>query len=128
MLDEIVMVRTGCNQRQTHTNATRVTSHLHHVLSRLSRLSRVMSVEQLVVNAPADFHVHLRQGALCRAVVPDVRKGGMHLVYVMVGTSLLILVFLVALIIKVAQSTTSHHHDRSGDRLQKGASIYRCLC
>jgi dihydroorotase len=40
--------------------------------------------ETLRVPAPADFHVHLRQGTLCSLVTPDVRKGGFKLAYVMV--------------------------------------------
>ncbi|KZT41103.1 Dihydroorotase [Sistotremastrum suecicum HHB10207 ss-3] len=37
----------------------------------------------IIVNAPADFHVHLRQGSLCHIVTPCVRKGGFTLAYVM---------------------------------------------
>jgi len=40
-------------------------------------------MDELTIRSPADFHVHLRQGELCKVVVPDVRKGGMSLVYVM---------------------------------------------
>lgn len=40
-------------------------------------------METLVIRSPTDFHVHLRQGELCKAVVPDIRKGGVHSVYVM---------------------------------------------
>ncbi|KAF8529002.1 Dihydroorotase [Hysterangium stoloniferum] len=35
------------------------------------------------VPAPADFHVHLRQGPLCSLVTPHVRQGGFKLAYVM---------------------------------------------
>lgn len=42
-----------------------------------------MSTE-LVVESPADFHVHLRQGELSEIVTPHVRKGGFDLAYVMV--------------------------------------------
>ncbi|KAG1753829.1 dihydroorotase [Suillus paluster] len=35
------------------------------------------------VIAPADFHVHLRDGALMRLVTPHVQKGGFYLAYVM---------------------------------------------
>ncbi|KAK7060218.1 dihydroorotase [Paramarasmius palmivorus] len=38
---------------------------------------------ELSVNSPADFHVHLRQGALAELVTPHVRKGGFQLAYVM---------------------------------------------
>jgi dihydroorotase len=37
------------------------------------------------VPAPADFHVHLRQGDLSQLVTPHVRKGGFQLAYVMVN-------------------------------------------
>jgi dihydroorotase len=35
------------------------------------------------VPAPADFHVHLRQGDLSQLVTPHVREGGFRLAYVM---------------------------------------------
>ncbi|KAG0702749.1 dihydroorotase [Suillus ampliporus] len=35
------------------------------------------------VTAPADFHVHLRDGAISRLVTPHVQKGGFYLAYVM---------------------------------------------
>ncbi|EGO01695.1 hypothetical protein SERLA73DRAFT_166222 [Serpula lacrymans var. lacrymans S7.3] len=37
----------------------------------------------LQICSPADFHVHLRQGALCELVTPHVRTGGFTLAYVM---------------------------------------------
>ncbi len=37
------------------------------------------------IPAPADFHVHLRQGTLSELVTPHVRKGGFRLAYVMVS-------------------------------------------
>ncbi|KZP12089.1 Dihydroorotase [Athelia psychrophila] len=37
----------------------------------------------IALPAPADFHVHLRQGDLSKLVTPHVRKGGFHLAYVM---------------------------------------------
>jgi dihydroorotase len=36
------------------------------------------------VSSPADFHVHLRQGAMAALVTPHVRNGGFNLAYVMV--------------------------------------------
>jgi dihydroorotase len=39
----------------------------------------------LTIPAPADFHVHLRQGGLSELVTPHVRKGGFRLAYVMVS-------------------------------------------
>ena len=38
----------------------------------------------ITVKAPADFHVHLRQGEFSNLVTPHVRKGGFTLAYVMV--------------------------------------------
>lgn len=40
--------------------------------------------ESLSITDPADFHVHLRQGALSELVTPHVRKGGFSTAYVMV--------------------------------------------
>ena len=39
----------------------------------------------VIVESPADFHVHLRQGELSKLVTPHVRKGGFDLAYVMVS-------------------------------------------
>ncbi|KAG9019538.1 hypothetical protein FRB90_000847 [Tulasnella sp. 427] len=40
-------------------------------------------MNEITINAPADFHVHLRQGELSKLVTPHVRKGGFTLAYVM---------------------------------------------
>ena len=37
----------------------------------------------IVLPAAADFHIHLRDGAMSRAVVPTIRSGGVDTVYVM---------------------------------------------
>ena len=42
-----------------------------------------MTTDELSVPAPADFHVHLRQGSMCELVTPHVALGGMTLGYVM---------------------------------------------
>lgn len=42
-------------------------------------LSRFDGLELL---AGADFHVHLRDGAIMNAVVPTIRRGGVNTVYV----------------------------------------------
>ena len=39
---------------------------------------------EISLPAPADFHVHLRQGEMSKLVAPHVRKGGFRLAYVMV--------------------------------------------
>ena len=39
----------------------------------------------VLIPAPADFHVHLRQGTLSELVTPHVREGGFRLAYVMVS-------------------------------------------
>ena len=41
--------------------------------------------DTLSISAPADFHVHLRQGSLCSLVTSHVSKGGFKLAYVMVS-------------------------------------------
>ncbi|PSR73091.1 hypothetical protein PHLCEN_2v11038 [Hermanssonia centrifuga] len=43
-----------------------------------------MSADTISVLAPADFHVHLRQGTFAELVTKHVRKGGFTLAYVMV--------------------------------------------
>jgi dihydroorotase len=42
-----------------------------------------MSVQEINVPAPADFHVHLRQGKMSELVSPHVAEGGVALAYVM---------------------------------------------
>lgn len=39
--------------------------------------------DTIQVTAPADFHVHLRQGAMAEVVTKHVRQGGFTLAYVM---------------------------------------------
>ncbi len=41
----------------------------------------------------ADFHVHLRDGAMMEMVVPTIRQGGVDLVYVMVRAGPLLLLY-----------------------------------
>ncbi|ORX41147.1 dihydroorotase [Kockovaella imperatae] len=41
------------------------------------------SVDEIVLPAPADFHVHVRQGPMCDLVVPHVSQGGIRTAYVM---------------------------------------------
>lgn len=41
------------------------------------------SVQELEINAPADFHVHLRQGPMSELITPHVAQGGVSLAYVM---------------------------------------------
>ncbi|SPC66759.1 probable dihydroorotase [Ustilago sp. UG-2017b] len=42
-----------------------------------------MSAQEITVPAPADFHVHLRQGKMSELVTPHVAEGGVSLAYVM---------------------------------------------
>ncbi|KIS70351.1 Dihydroorotase [Mycosarcoma maydis] len=42
-----------------------------------------MSVQEITIPAPADFHVHLRQGKMSELVTPHVAEGGVSLAYVM---------------------------------------------
>ncbi|GJJ07447.1 hypothetical protein Clacol_001649 [Clathrus columnatus] len=39
--------------------------------------------DRIEIPAPADFHVHLRQGPMCSLVTPHIRAGGICLAYVM---------------------------------------------
>ncbi|TYJ53169.1 dihydroorotase, homodimeric type [Cryptococcus floricola] len=39
--------------------------------------------EEIILPAPADFHVHVRQGKMCELVTPQVAKGGVKTAYVM---------------------------------------------
>ena len=40
----------------------------------------------LVLPASADFHVHLRDGAMLEAVAPTIKQGGVETVFVMVSS------------------------------------------
>jgi hypothetical protein len=40
-----------------------------------------LSVKELELPASADFHVHLRDGAMMEAVVPTIRQGGVNTVF-----------------------------------------------
>ncbi|KAK4687902.1 hypothetical protein P7C73_g2200, partial [Tremellales sp. Uapishka_1] len=42
-----------------------------------------MSGDTISLPSPADFHVHVRQGAMCEMVTPHVAKGGIRTAYVM---------------------------------------------
>jgi dihydroorotase len=42
--------------------------------------------EKIIIDSPADMHVHLRQDAMSSLVVPHVRQGGMTTGYVMPNT------------------------------------------
>lgn len=42
---------------------------------------------EIRIEAPADFHVYLRQDEMCRLVTPLVRAGGFKIAYVMVTIS-----------------------------------------
>lgn len=47
-----------------------------------------MSLQQfdgLEIPAPADFHVHLRDGPMMELVTPTIRQGGVNTVFVMVS-------------------------------------------
>jgi dihydroorotase len=50
-----------------------------------------MSLQQfdgLEIPAPADFHVHLRDGPMMELVTPTIRQGGVNTVFVMVSNSI----------------------------------------
>ena len=46
-------------------------------------MSFVAKFDGLELPASADFHVHLRDGAMMKAVTPTIRKGGVDVAYVM---------------------------------------------
>lgn len=76
-----------------------------------------MTTDTLIVESPADFHVHLRQGSLSKLVTPHVRRGGFDLAYVMVSDVVVTTSPSSAEIL--AQPDASDHYDRSGTRIQK---------
>lgn len=78
-----------------------------------------MSSESIILKAPADFHVHLRQGEFSKLVTPHVRKGGFTLAYVMVsGINTIDLRYLIC----SAESQTAHYHDKTSPGLQGGTA------
>ena len=50
-----------------------------------------MNFDHVSLPPTADFHVHLREGAIMETVTPLIRGGGVDTVYVMVGRSLIFL-------------------------------------
>lgn len=53
----------------------------------LDQSRSIMSFPSRVELSPAvDFHVHLRDGAMMKTVVPTIKEGGVDTVYVMVCT------------------------------------------
>lgn len=42
-------------------------------------------LDRLELPPTADMHVHLRQGAMMEVIVPQIRKGGVDTVFVMVS-------------------------------------------
>lgn len=44
----------------------------------------------LELPAPADFHVHLRDGPMMELVTPTIRQGGVNTVFVMVSLTILL--------------------------------------
>lgn len=43
-------------------------------------------LDRIELPASADMHVHLRQGAMMELVVPQIKKGGVDTVFVMVSS------------------------------------------
>jgi dihydroorotase len=43
-------------------------------------------LDGLILPASADFHVHLRDGAMLEAVAPTIKQGGVETVFVMVSS------------------------------------------
>lgn len=75
----VIVIVTSCTLH-------RVQSHFEIQYSTCTCLQTAMATE-IRITAPADFHVHLRQGDMCNLVTPLVRHGGFKLAYVMVPHS-----------------------------------------
>lgn len=43
------------------------------------------TLDRLELPASADMHVHLRQGPMMELIAPQIRRGGVDTVFVMVG-------------------------------------------
>ena len=80
------------------------------------------------VNSPADFHVHLRQGAISELITPHVRKGGFGLAYVMVGCFLLYKLNFTKLRPTKAQFKTTYHNNRTSLKVQDRTRKDRSKC
>ncbi|KAI9736033.1 MAG: hypothetical protein M1835_003349, partial [Candelina submexicana] len=52
-------------------------------LSQTSNMMDLTTISQLELPPTADFHCHLRDGAMCELVAPMIRSGGADIVYVM---------------------------------------------
>ena len=80
------------------------------------------------VPAPADFHVHLRQGSFSELLTKHVRQGGFTLAYVMVSLLSDIVTEVLISAIDVAQLATADQNDRGGIAIQDTVASYRSLC
>src|SRR5258708_6091844 len=78
----------------------------HNLISQFSATA-MSTTTTISVSAPADFHVHLRQGDLSHLVTPHVRRGGFRLAYVMVNVACQN--HLVVDLLRSLTSQTSHH-------------------
>jgi hypothetical protein len=76
------------------------------------------TMASITVKAPADFHVHLRQGEFSKLVTPHVRKGGFTLAYVMVDEEVTPLIAVILSTFRPAESQTACHNDRTSPSLQ----------
>ena len=80
---------------------------------------RLKETDRLVLPASADMHVHLRQAKLMELVTPQIRRGGVDTVFVMVcytiaidhGMALLLLLiyFILISILTCLSSLTLYH-------------------
>lgn len=75
------------------TNSRNTTTQFHRetLLLPSSPLAKMSSrlFDGLVLPASADFHVHLRDGAMLEAVAPTIRQGGVETVFVMVSVAVI---------------------------------------
>lgn len=71
--------------RSNHRSRGRALINLLYLILSYNSQTAMSTTATISVLAPADFHVHLRQGDLLQLVTPHVREGGFRLAYVMVN-------------------------------------------
>lgn len=79
----------------------------------------------LELPAPADFHVHLRDGEMMNLVTPTIRRGGNNMVFVMVGSSRGRTLLYIAANWSVAKSHTSNYKRRAVSAIQESSAKHR---
>lgn len=75
--------------------------------------------------APADFHVHLRDGPMMELVTRTVRKGGVNTVFVMVSGRAASQILRDQVSQSIAESGSPYLHSQAGIGLQRAAASDR---